>query len=27
VHVVYPWRLTHLKHVSFNHAWIHQRAK
>jgi predicted neuraminidase len=27
VHVVYPWRLTHLKHVSFNHAWIHQRSK
>lgn len=27
MHVVYPWRLTHLKHVSFNHAWVHQRSR
>jgi predicted neuraminidase len=24
VHVVYVWRVTHVKHVSFNEAWIRE---
>jgi BNR repeat-like domain len=27
VHIVYPWRLTHVKHVSFNRAWIHLKLR
>jgi predicted neuraminidase len=27
VHVLYSWNQTHLKHVSFNHAWIHRRTR
>ena len=27
VHVVYSWNQTHVKHVSFNHAWVHQRSR
>jgi hypothetical protein len=27
VHLVYSWHHTHIKHVSFNEAWIRQRAR
>jgi hypothetical protein len=27
VHLVYAWHHTHIKHVSFNEAWIRQRAR
>jgi predicted neuraminidase len=27
VHVFYVWKLTHVKHVSFNEAWIRERVR
>jgi predicted neuraminidase len=27
IHLVYSWHHTHVKHVSFNEAWIRQRAR
>jgi predicted neuraminidase len=27
VHLVYSWRQTYIKHVSFNETWIRQRVR
>ena len=27
IHVLYVWQLTHVKHVSFNEAWIRERTR